>query len=194
MEGVMFTVPGGAVPAGVEAVRGLGDVVAACLERLLPQSFADSGDAQKQLRAACRYVRLDREAWWRHTCPEEECAERPRASALLKAWRDAAIGAPSRLPFVFACGHAFKRCKLREDLGCLNCLANGEEGVITSAAPLTSEHIDGPERSLTLSRCPKCRFPISFGRTVFGLADLVRPSLCRERAALVRASFLHGRT
>jgi hypothetical protein len=172
----------------------LGDVVAACLERLLPQTFAESGDAQRQLRAACRDVGLSREAWWRHACAEEGCAERPRASALLRAWRDAAIGSPSRLPFAFACGHAFRRCKLREDLSCLNCLASGEEGGATFAAALTSEPIDGPRRSLTLSRCPKCRFPVSFGRTVFSLADLVRPSLCRERAALVRASFLQKNT
>ena len=172
----------------------IGEVISACLERLLPQFFdAASADARKQLLAACRDLALsgNRESWWRHTCTEEGCGERPRASALLKAWRDAAVGAPSRLPFAFACGHAFRHCKLRDDLRCLNCLVNGnEEETLITPAPLTSKHIDGQERSLTLSRCPKCRFPISFGRTVFGLADLVRSSLSRERAALVRASFL----
>jgi hypothetical protein len=174
----------------------LGEVAFVCLERILPEAFAAlAADARKHLVALCKDMAggffASRESWWRYECPEQGCQQRPRATALFRAWRDAPIGAPSRLPFAFACGHAAKRCAFSDALRCLNCMAAGD-GVPAPLAPesLTSKLTDGAERTLTMSRCPKCRFPISFGRTVFSLADLVRLSLRRERAALLRASFL----
>ena len=41
------------------------------------------------------------------------------------------------------------------------------------------------EKPLHLSRCYRCQLPKSFGRTIHGLKDFLRPTLKRERALLM---------
>jgi len=156
----------------------LDDVICRALESLLPEQNPSEPTGwlpacTKRLCAAFQADPLDGGA-------------RPSLTRLFAAWRTAPAGAPSQLDAAFPSG---TRPVAVEVPICLNpkCLGPVLKGGMLFTDPKTDPAAAAP---LTLTRCSLCNFPRSFGRTVFSIQDVLRPSLERERGSLLRASFL----
>ena len=156
----------------------LDDVICRALESLLPDDY------------------LAEPTGWLPTCAKRLCASfradsldggtRPSLTRLFAAWRAAPAGAPSQLDAAFPSG---TRSVALEAPICLNPKCSGP--VLKGGMLLTDPKTDPVAAvPLTMTRCSLCNFPRSFGRTVFSIQDVVRPSLERERGSLLRASFL----
>jgi hypothetical protein len=112
------------------------------------------------------------------------CGAVASVETLTACWRQAPAGAESQLEVAFGCGH---RNSKPAALQCLNvkCRSRNPLGPGMRTVRLGSDE--------SMTRCARCQYPLCFGRTVFSLNDILRPSQHREYGREARrpvASFL----
>ena len=114
------------------------------------------------------------------------CGACVSVEAVAGRWSTAAAGAASQLPFAFTCGHSQELAPV--PWRCLNsdCRSQNPLGL---GVRRTSLNVRGEEQAMGMTRCAACAYPLCFGRTIFGLRDLLEPSLRRELGTTTRRSF-----
>ena len=111
---------------------------------------------------------------------------------LASRWQEAAIGAGSQLQWTFPCGHVPKTTPAVPHWQCLNPVCRCKNplgpGVQKSTLNLPeSRDLPKVEAEMSMTRCAKCTYPLCFGRTIFSLQDMLRPSLERDRGRMARS-------
>ena len=195
---VLFCLQGAWSVDSTHMERLLADVAYQCLVEWRPWNLPCCSASHAGLNNAClheaRSMCSTRAPWHCGHCQYAGCMCKPSMLALVKAWTQAPLGVSSMLSSAFVCGHVLPAAApCTEKISCCNvdCARYGFDASIETLS-LSIPGLDDHRPPLTLSRCRTCRFPLSFGRCIFGSRDFVRLSLKRERAALLPRGHLLG--
>ena len=109
------------------------------------------------------------------------CGAVVSVEALATQWRQAPAGAGSQIELALGCGHTSRQttpwqclnsdCRTRNPFG---------PGMRTVSLSVQGGRDEEGEQQMQMTRCAGCSYPLCFGRTVFSLRDILRPSLRRE--------------
>ena len=167
----------------------MADATVHCLLRWKPRALPSYCTSYAWLSPAClreaKALCSTRAPWHSGCCPIPECTVQPSVIALLTAWKSAPPGSSSQLAAAFSCGHVWTIASSKADASrCLNpaCARLPPQSRIRD---FSIPHVDDNRPPLKMSRCCHCDMPLSFGRSVFGLRDVLRSTLKRERASLL---------
>ena len=167
----------------------LTDATVHCILRWKPRALPSYCASYAWLSAAClreaKVICGTRAPWHSGCCSFSECSVQPSTTSLLAAWKSAPPGASSQLAAAFSCGHV--RAIASSTVDASRCL-NPPCATLTPQIRTRDFSIPGVDDNrppLKLSRCRHCDMPLSLGRSVFDLRDVLRGTLKRERARLL---------